>query len=66
MRMYVSCSGATSVCMWEVVVQGAYIFKKLVFKKRNSVVLWKKMQVRGPKARYACVEKFRVITSFWL
>jgi hypothetical protein len=23
---------------------------------------WKKMQVRGPNARYACVEKFRAIT----
>jgi hypothetical protein len=32
------------------------------FKKRNSAVLWKKMQVRGPKAMYACTEKFRVIT----
>ena len=24
---------------------------------------WKKMQVRGPNVRYACVEKFRVITG---
>jgi hypothetical protein len=23
---------------------------------------WKKMEVRGPKARYACVDQFRVIT----
>jgi hypothetical protein len=26
---------------------------------------WKKMQVRGPKARYACVEKFMAITLFY-
>jgi hypothetical protein len=60
--MYVICSGVASVCMLELMVQGVYIFKKLVFKKSNLAVLWKKMQVRGPKAMYACVEKFRVIT----
>jgi hypothetical protein len=60
--MYASCSGVTSVCTQEVVVQDAYIFKKLVFKKRNATVLWKKLQVRGPKDMYAFVEKFRVIT----
>jgi hypothetical protein len=60
--MYVSCSGAASVCTWLVMVQGAYIFKKLGFKKRNSAVLWKKNASKRAKAMYACVEKFRVIT----
>jgi hypothetical protein len=55
-------SGATSIHTWEVMVQGAYIFKNSVFKKSNSVMAWKKWQVRGPDARYAYVEKFRVIT----
>jgi hypothetical protein len=63
MYMYASCSVASSVCTWEVMVQGTYIFKKMVFKKRNSTMLWEKMQLRGPKAMYACVEKFRAITS---
>ena len=26
------------------------------------MMAWKKMKVRGPKAKYACVEKFRAIT----
>jgi hypothetical protein len=60
MNIYMGCSSATSICTWAVLVQGAYIFKKRVFKKRNSVMAWKKKQVRGPNARYASVEKFRV------
>jgi hypothetical protein len=36
--------------------------QKMSFKKRNSVMAWKKMQVRGTNARYAYVEKIRVIT----
>jgi hypothetical protein len=36
--------------------------QKMGFKKSNSAVLWKKMQVRGPKAKYAFVDQFRVIT----
>jgi hypothetical protein len=59
--MYMRCSGVERIHTRAVVVQGTYIFKKMVFKKSNSVVLWKKMKVRGPKDRYACVEKFRVI-----
>jgi hypothetical protein len=62
MHMYASCSGASSVCTWAVMVQGAYIFKKLVFKRRNSVVLWQKNASKRAKAMYACVEKFRIIT----
>jgi hypothetical protein len=61
MHMYVSWSGVKGICMQAILMHGAYNFKKLVFKKSTSVVLWKKMQVRGPKARYACVEKFKVI-----
>jgi hypothetical protein len=38
-----------------------YVRRNGASKKRNSIVLWKKMEVRGPKAMYACVEKFRVI-----
>jgi hypothetical protein len=33
-----------------------YIFKKLVFKKRNSTFLWKKNASKRAKAMYACVE----------
>jgi hypothetical protein len=55
------CSGATSICMQEILVQGAYIFKKWVFNKSNSMMAWKTMQLIGPNSRYACVEKFRVI-----
>jgi hypothetical protein len=49
--MYVGSNGAGHI----------HIQKLLIFKNSNSTVLWKKMQVRGPKAMYACVEKFRVI-----
>jgi hypothetical protein len=60
MNIYMGCSSATSICMWAVLVKGAYIFKKRFFKKINLVMAWKKKQVRGPNARYAYVEKFRV------
>jgi hypothetical protein len=31
MHKYVGCIGASSVCTWEILVQGMYIFKKWVF-----------------------------------
>jgi hypothetical protein len=62
MRTYMGCSGATSICTWEVVEQGTYIFKKFGFLEEQLSDGLEKMQVRGPNARYACVEKFRVIT----
>jgi len=61
--MYMGYNGATSACTREVLVQGTYIFKKLVFRRATQIVLWKKMPVREPKDRYACVKKFRVITT---
>jgi hypothetical protein len=35
-------NGANNVHTWVVVVQGAYIFKNLVFKKSYLVLAWKK------------------------
>jgi hypothetical protein len=61
--MYVGYSGAKGVHKRSVMVQGVYIFKNCVFKKSNSMMAWKKKKVRGPDARYARVEKFRVITD---
>jgi hypothetical protein len=51
--VYAGCNGATSIRTWavvvqlayihgQVVVQGTYIFKNLVFKKSYSVLAWKK------------------------
>jgi hypothetical protein len=60
--MYVGYSGATSMCTWELVVQGPYIFKNSFFKKSFSVMAWKNLHVREPNARYACMVQFRVIT----
>jgi hypothetical protein len=61
--MYTSCSGATSVCMREIMVQGTYIFKKLFFQEEQLNSALAKNTSKRAKAMYACVEKFRVITD---
>jgi hypothetical protein len=45
----------------DIIRAGRVHYQKMGFLEEQLNMAWKKMQVRGPKARYKYVEKFRVI-----
>jgi hypothetical protein len=52
----------------EVVEKVTHMYKNSVFKKSCPMMAWQNLHVRGLNARYACMEKIRVITpvSFFM